>query len=226
MKSKRRGILERMIAPGLALAVLTGFTVQRLSYATPQDAESYHQRVRQAIEGIPREIGDWKSTDIPIVEAATRLLQPNAILSRRYVDAKSHRSVNLLVVHCRSARDMGGHYPPICYPAHGWEGKNRDRITWELGEHTSVQGAEYEFTRHLAAMRVVNLLVMPDGTVTGDIAAVRKAASDYLNHFYGAGQVQLVFAGHTTAAERDNVLGIFSGAVRHIIRAIDRGVKK
>mgnify|MGYP007071125856 CR=1 FL=1 len=35
-----------------------------------------------------------------------------------------HEQVNVAVVQCRDARDMGGHYPPICYPGQGWTPKN------------------------------------------------------------------------------------------------------
>ena len=50
---------------------------------------------------------------------AQELLRPNAIFSRRF-QRPGEIGVHVLVVHCSDARDMIGHYPPICYPSSGW----------------------------------------------------------------------------------------------------------
>ena len=194
---------SRSIAPVLVLAILGGIFAEKLSRATPADAEQYHQQVGQAIKDIPYRIGDWMGVDVDQPKEAIKLLHPNAILSRSYVNTKTKQSVSLLLVHCRDARDMAGHYPPVCYPANGWVKKKTRTMSWQVNPSLTVPVAEYEFAMWLPSssrtMRVVNTLILPDGTLSPNMSEVRKAGADYQTHFFGAGQLQLVFGEYTRA---------------------------
>lgn len=222
---------SRLIAPALALAILGGLVAQRLSRATPADAEAYHQQVREAIEDIPYRIGDWTGVKIAVPTEAIKLLHPNVILSRRYVNSKTNHSVSLLVVHCRDARDMAGHYPPICYPASGWVQRRKAMaVSWQVNPRMTVPAAVYEFVMWLPSssrtMWVANTLLLPDGTMTRDMSDVRAAAADYQTHFLGAGQVQLVFGEYMLASQREKIFKTFFNAIEPVLQVMESGVTK
>ncbi|MFW6061969.1 MAG: exosortase-associated EpsI family protein, partial [Planctomycetota bacterium] len=120
MPRASRTILVRAATATLTLAIIGGALAERLSYGSADEADPYHRRVAERIANIPYTIGDWKGEDVSVPRSAVELLQPNALCSRQYRNQKTGQVLSLLVVHCRDARDMTGHYPPVCYPAHGW----------------------------------------------------------------------------------------------------------
>lgn len=229
MKTESRRKIERLLSPALVLLMLGGLRAQKLPYATPADADPYHRRVRQAVERIPQTIGDWVGTDVEVRRDAERLLRPNIICNRFYRNKSNGQGVSLSLVHCRDARDMGRHYPPICYRAHGWEQRQERPVVCRMDADTTIEAAEYEFRKWRSAwwetIWVVNVLLLPDGTVTTDISVVGAAAADYRTHFFGAGQVQLIFRERISAADRDKIFETFMNAIKPVIEAIGSGVE-
>lgn len=221
MNRVRTGLI---LFPSLALLMASGILMQRLSFAAEvEDAASYHAKVRKAVEAMPAELGDWTGERIDIPNAAVALLKPNAILGRRYENQVTGQRVDVLVVHCRDARDMAGHYPPVCYPSSGWtedgsnvmdRGTDREAPTW----------ARYDFSRvasgYEVTMTVLNVLVLPDGRMVHTMAAVRDQAADYRSHFLGAGQIQFVFQGRPSEARCESIVSELMLAVNPVIDAI------
>jgi len=212
----------------ITLGLLLGLAWQKRSYPTAGDADAYHQKVRAAIEAIPLEIGSWVGTDVPVPPAALAMLRPNALVSRRYVNRRAGQHVDLLVEQCRDARDMAGHYPPVCYPSNGWTPQRETPMQWTTADGHTIYGTEYEFSQALpdrASLIVVdNVFVLPDGSITRDMKGVRALASDYRKHFYGAGQIQIVFSTHMPADERRRIAELMLGAVRPVVQTISSGV--
>ncbi len=130
------------IAPYVCAAVLCVFIVMGgISARRPSGTADYRARVKAAIEAIPYRIGPAVGTDSEPTEAAIRLLSPNKILERRYLDPSTGGAFSLLFVHCGDARDMNGHYPPVCYPAHGWKLGDTQPLNIEInGEKACAKG--------------------------------------------------------------------------------------
>ena len=222
-------MLKKSVLPlVITLGLLLGLTWQKRSYPTAGDADGYHQQVRTAIEAIPVEIGSWVGTDVPVPPAALAMLRPNAIVSRRYINKRTGRHVDMLVEQCRDARDMAGHYPPVCYPSSGWTPQKETPMQWTIADGLTIHGTEYEFSQMLperASLIVVDsVFVLPDGSITRDMKGVRMLAADYRRHFYGAGQIQVVFSTHMPADERKRITELLLGAVRPVVEAISSGV--
>ncbi len=245
MKLKRP--MRRFLAPAVTLLILAGVTADVLTHPTPDDAAPYHKRVLEAVgkpkgDGepevpgrIPKEIGNWSGVHVAVPAAAGRMLHPNAMCSRRYTYGQNGPSVDLLVIHCSDARDMGSHYPPVCYPANGWKLRRDRPVVCRVKPGTVIPAKEYEFTRHevrqgepplLRIIRVVNVLLLPDGTITPNISAVGAARADYRTHFFGAGQVQVVFGERIAPADRDRIFKTFMDAIQPVIAAIGTGVQR
>src|SRR5688572_20190410 len=89
----------------------------------PVDQSSIQARNRQvaaAFDQAPWRIGEWNAEPLKVLPAAVEILRPNAILSRRFKSLNDNFYFDVMIIHCTDARDMDGHFPPVCFPAHGW----------------------------------------------------------------------------------------------------------
>ena len=194
--------------PLLSVGLLGAMGFSALSRPTPDDAEPYHLRVKQVAAEIPLRIDRWIGTDKEPTRAAVKLLNPNVLFTRRYRNLDTGRTATFMLVQCKDARDLAGHYPPVCYPAHGWKLKSSAPKYWHFNE-LQIPGMEYrfDFSRLEGTRRIVirNFMILPDGRIYRDMSGVREAAADYNRHFFGAAQIQLVTDAGMPSPERDEV---------------------
>ena len=210
-----------------ALGLLTGMALDHsILRSPPADAHGYHARVRADVRAIPYRIGDWVGYDVELPQAAVAKLQPNAMLSRRYRDVRSGREAGLLIVHCTDARDLLGHYPPVCYPASGWRLTSSAPRTWPT-DAGGVHGSCYRFEREAlgaqVSMTIANFMVLPGEGTVADMAAVNALAQDPQRKYLGAAQVQLLLDGDTDQATADTVFHELIGANAKVIQTIQAG---
>src|SRR3954453_3546292 len=150
MSTRARKLSFLLISPMVSAVLLAGIVAENRRYLKPEDFEPYHTPAKLAVESLPKTAGDFVATDNDDVpREAQILLKPNKILSRRYKDTSvaallRPRSADLLVVQCKLASDMVGHFPPICYPSHGWEMIENESRDWIVGEQR-ITGKEYQF---------------------------------------------------------------------------------
>jgi EpsI family protein len=209
MKSKRShsaGFLPLALAFALTAAI--AWEVGRRP--TPADAEPFHHAAAAAIGDLPIHIGNWEGSDVPVPTAARTLLKPNALMCRQYRNKDTGEQASLVLVQCRDTRDMGGHYPPICYPGQGWiqEGSGQ-RVPIPLGDRT-IPVVRYEFHREAfdrdRQLVVYNFFAIPGQGLPIDMEAIRKVAADYTARPFGAAQIQVVFEGRRSLEEERAVL--------------------
>jgi hypothetical protein len=203
--------------------MLAGMMAEARTHIQPSEADPHLLRCRKAFSSVPLLVripgGAWVGMNTPIPKPAIQLLQPNAVLSRQYRNDQTRESVSLLIVNCGDARDLMGHYPPICYPSQGEEEIKDETVArvWHL-PHMDIGGMEYHFaakspTDHEQA--VYNFFVMPlvpsltvshkelDGVICPDINSVYTSGEDYQRRYYGAAEFQLVTGPRMTPQERD-----------------------
>src|SRR5215813_5782530 len=142
-----------LVAPAVSLALLGGIVTEHRRYLKQEDFEPYHACAKAAIESLPLMIGSWNGFDADeeVPREAQVLLKPNRILMRRYTDTSvasvnRARQVSLLIVQCKLSGDMVGHFPPICYPSHGYELVSSAPRDWQVGE-LCIPGIEYHFVK-------------------------------------------------------------------------------
>jgi hypothetical protein len=231
-----RKLIVILVAPVLSLSLLGGIALQNRRYVKPTDTEAYHARAKAALDAVPYRVGDWVGQDQEIPTAAIKLLRPNAIISRRYLDTSpagysASRAADLLIVQTRESRDMQGHYPLNCYVSSGMTVMSQVRRTWQIGE-LSVPGTMYEFTQRLpnrvSHTFVYNFLLVPGPIgLVPDIAGVNKAAEDYQQRYYGAAQFQVVFSSvmgnELPQEQRDQIFQTLVGANTSVIKALLAG---
>lgn len=220
---------RRMIhfIPALAaLVLLIGVTLETLARPRAADAEPFHRHILEESKRMPMTIGPWRGQDLPVPPAAVTLLKPNVLIQRRFVNSETGRSAEFLLVQCRDARDMAGHYPPVCYPAHGYESLGGTPREWQVNGKT-LPGMEYQYRRMVEGQTftrmVNNLMILPDGRYVRDMREIRQAAADYLRQFYGATQVQVVLDAEIPAEERHEIVRTMLEAHAFMLDAVSAG---
>lgn len=231
MTPKTRKIILVFTPPLLCLALLGGIVAQNASHLTPLDAQPFHQRAKQAILSFPYAVGYFTGSDVPVPTAAVKLLRPNVILSRLYVNNAPGASseivqrANLLIVQCLDSRDMLGHYPPVCYPANGMTLIRSHPRTWTI-DQTTIRGMEYEFSQNASgesyAQVVYNFLIVPGHGIVRDMAGVNASAQDYQKRFFGAAQFQVVFDAELNESQRDGIFSALVSADLSVLETLER----
>ncbi|MFP4145859.1 MAG: exosortase-associated EpsI family protein [Phycisphaeraceae bacterium] len=215
-------------APLLAAIVLAAMAVEVLSRPRPGDASGYHAAVRAAGTTLPWQIGPWEAERVDPPPDALALLEPNLLISRRYTHSLTGETVHLLLEQSRDARDLAGHYPTRCYPHQGWVKEQARQRTWQVGSWT-IPGTQYRFSftrpEGVQRMVVVFFVILPDGRVLPGASEVYEAASDYAQHFYGAGQWQMLFPIGMDQARRDAVLERFVAEARPVLDVMRSGLE-
>jgi hypothetical protein len=219
------------ISPLLAAALLMALlAVGGLDGREPDGVEVYMAEVRAAIDAIPHRIGAAVGADAEPTPAAIKLLAPNKILQRRFVDPLTGARMSLMIVHCGDARDMFGHYPPVCYPAHGWISGSRRSIPVEISG-TQTVAVVYEFSRveNMAerSMTVVNFFIVPGKgpQFAPDMEAVQRVAGTKAAARLGVAQIQLVLDGTPSHEEQMLAIRDVLPVLEPVARAIGRGVE-
>lgn len=214
-----------------AFAVLFAMVV--LGFRRTGNAEhqqEYFAAVSAAISEIPYRIGDWIGADSEPQAPAIQLLRPNKLLQRRYTTVDGTRSFSILFVHCSDARDMEGHYPPVCYPSHGWsmeESTDSDfilgsaRVPCKIYRMKAVRrGDEREMT-------ILNFFAFPSNVsgLSADMAAVSRAASSATVSSLGSAQFQLILQGEVSPAEMIGLMKEVGPVIEPAVWRVVRGTR-
>jgi hypothetical protein len=219
----------RIVAAGL----LAGIAAHRYAtLRTPPDLLLYNQHVRDARSAVPEHIGGWVGSDVRVSAQAERLLNPNLLISRHYVNVETGLDASVLLVHCGDAHDMAGHFPLRCYPAAGWKLVDSRPRTWGAGG-LRVVGYEYDFTADPSrgsdtprVITVANTLLQPGGRMFADMDGLTKAMVGAGGQELGAAQVQVYFEHRVPQGQRDAAVEALLTGYRPVIDAILSSVRR
>lgn len=217
-------------APLLVVALLATMplVLPNMTRFNPQ-SEVRKAELRSAIDDLPYFIGDWVGTDVDIPREAQQLLKPNASLSRTY-EGPGGAEVHVVLVHCSDARDMIGHYPPVCYPSSGWISMEPERASdmqIEAGE-LRLPVRLYRFKRLREQgdedqIRIFNAFVLPDGTVTREIDDINRQSERLAVSVQGVAQLQLLTSAAMTHEEAVAAAGELVQGMRDLLDALRVG---
>ena len=200
----------RILAPAaLTVLLMVGVVLEQPQRTPPPDIEPYHIALHQKAESFQHEADQWISEKVDLPPAAVALLSPNFSFSRLYTHASTGTSARVIMVQCRDARDMLGHYPPVCYPGQGWTLVSQSPRHWSVPP-LEINGKEYEFQNRVLGeskrLTVSNFLILPNGHFTNDMKDVRDLAAHFPDRYYGAAQMQLIVDSSLPAAEREKIV--------------------
>ncbi len=229
--SRKPNIRPRHITPLVfALVLLAGVGAERIYLrGLAVDASPYHRRIREAADCVPDRINTmWFGDDVPVTPSAVALLKPNLLLQKRFQHLQSGQDMTFLLVQCSDARDILGHYPPVCYVSQGYSMASARKMDWKVG-HWTIEGVQYEFSTIKAAghanMIVWNFMILPDGSFCRDMQGVDRIGRNRLMRHFGAAQVQFVSSVTLPETEREKFFEAMMQAAAPLIDAIRRGVQ-
>jgi hypothetical protein len=227
-RRRNRQFQKKAWAYGLASAVLCCLGAERLWIRPTGDfAHDYHASVRELAAQIPISFDGWVGIDAPVPAAAIQILHPNVILSRVYQKLETGERVSFLLVQVSDARDILGHYPPVCYPAQGWRLDRSAAATW-VCDQKPISGMDYEFAKErfdaMSSLFVMNILFLPGGITVSTMDDIERAAQTRRDKFFGAGQVQIVTDRPLEPAEKAELVATFMRLVQPILELPQHGV--
>ena len=206
MSSTRKISILSSIAPAISLAILLIFPLFVDGGSTDQvDVAIRHAEIRMSLKQTPDKLGSWVSvSDVEIPSGALDILRPNAYLSRKYQRIGPGRSLfaTLMIIHCRDARDMSGHYPPVCYPRGGWQptpsGVWNGKV--ERPDALDLNYRIYKFSRIGSdgiqrTITVADSFILPRGKSTPEMSDVLKSAGRARRSAEGVAQIQIYLEG-------------------------------
>jgi hypothetical protein len=216
--------ISRLVTAAL-LAAMVGHRLFTLR--APVGVDAYRASIRTAAERVPQRIGAWVGHDVPVPPRAIRVLAPNVIVSRQYLNVETGLTATLLFVHCNDAHDMVGHFPPRCYGAQGWDLAESRPREWTAGSDLRLGGMEYRFhtdslenARGERSVVVTNVLFRPGGAVLRDMAALSKSIVGAGGQAAGAAQIQLVFDASVPPDARDRAVESLVAGYRPALDAV------
>lgn len=228
--NNKRGLARWLPAVAAGALIAAAGVIGGFSSAPVPGLDGYFEAVGASIDNIPYKVGPWVGQDAPVQPSAIELLAPNRLLSRNYLDPESGSRLTLLIVHCGDARDMDGHFPPICYPANGW-----DLLSQRDGEIETETGVipvtRYAFDRDESGVtferEVVSFFALPnpDLPLTRDRGAVGQASRSSARSGLGAAQIQLLLPRAMPEADRRAAEREFASALRPVLGVVTSGVK-
>jgi len=226
-----------LLGPVLCTTLLVAMSFENRQYKQEKDFEPFHARAKAAIDAIPVVIGPWMGQRNDLRPEEYNLLKPNAVQSITYSDTRASaltdrsRSVHLLIAQCKRANLMENHWPPNCYPSMGYMQIGEQRRVWQVAG-TPIEGVEYQFEQRdrgrVIRQTVYNFMVLPEQGIQPDMKAISLSAEDYQQRYYGAAQIQVVFAGTlaepAAQAERDSIFAELITPCLGVIRTLSEGV--
>ncbi|MEM1355112.1 MAG: exosortase-associated EpsI family protein [Planctomycetota bacterium] len=217
---------KSLLAPAIAAGLIIAAFVQGSLQPSPSDAEGYHLAITQAMNRVPTNVGDWEGQDVEIPDGSLQLLRPNLARSRVYTRGEDEAIAHLLLIQCKDARDLAGHYPLNCYPnVYGYKLAKSSATNWSL-DGLLVHGRTYVFNVNeqpgSGSIVVQQFFALPDGTTTDDVDAIYRLAGDYTQRHRGAAQVQVVYPANDphTDEQREAIFTQLVGSYTEVIRLI------
>ena len=216
------------LGPFAALVLLAAMLVTGgVSVYAPANADRYFANVAERIRQTPHQIGAWNGIDEDLTEPARDLLKPNELLQRRYHNRDTGESFTLLVIHCKNTRDMEGHYPPVCYPRHGWAMRATDPLVLKIDDQ-EIPANRYSFdkpSRQTAGMDVLGFFVLPSNEqpYTAGMEALTRASRARSAAGMGAAQIQIITDRSMPQTRRDEIVEMVLEEIGPTLRLIARG---
>jgi len=190
------------------------------------EVESRHAEIEKAFGRIPARLqssATWlRRKEVPIPTGQIEILGDVAFASLEYQRLGSSPPLlaTLFIVHCRDARTMSGHHPPVCYPASGWslqEEVLEDRIT--LASGLELRLAAYRFQRGSLGrtLTVVNGFLVPGAGPVRFVEDAIGSVNTLTQAALGVSQFQVLLSGRIPI---DDALGY----TKEILGGLDEGM--
>lgn len=230
MTNLSRNFLSSIGVPaGTLVLLITILAFGGISQGPPAGAQQYFDEVAAQIDSIPYVVGDWFGMNLPYTEVEVKMLRPNKMLQRTYQNPTTGQKASLSIVHCTDIRDMRGHFPPICYVAHGWD-LDSSELTGVTVEGREQQARVYLFSRTnqgtREAIRIVSFFVLPySDDIQSEMDSLSSAAKRPRAAGLGVAQVQILTPASQSVVTTNEMVSKLLQAVEPVVATIEEGAR-
>jgi hypothetical protein len=100
------------------------------------------------LKGLPSQIGDWASQEVPLDAAISSKVGAEALVNRQYSRGNGFESVSLFIAASRVKRDTPvGHPPELCNMGAGWTFVNQSSRELPLSNGAKLPCTIFEFSQ-------------------------------------------------------------------------------
>lgn len=169
------------------------------AHAVPPRNPVHIELVDAAIHDLPYRLENLIGKDSTMPAAQIRVLQPDALLSRRYENLMNSERFLVTITYQWDGRSHAGHHAARCYSARGWDPVGIRQHDWSFGSY-NLSGSEHQFTRRrggaVETIFVHEIPLLAPATVAGGGRRTSAAAR---------ARVQLVFPSPVDRDRRDRL---------------------
>ena len=215
----------RQSPPAIGIAVLAvASSIFGVSGAVPSDAAITRRQaeIENAFSRIPLQLlsdSTWiRRKEVPIPTGQLAILGETAHVSLEYQRLGSSPPVlaTLFMVHCRDARSMSGHHPPVCYPASGWiqDGEPiEDTVVLSSGIELLLSGFTFHRGSSGRSLTVVNGFLIPGHGPARFAEDAKESVATLSKAVLGISQFQVLFSGRVPVEDSFRYAGEILGGL-------------
>jgi EpsI family protein len=127
-------------------------------------------QLEKPLTTLPKQIGDWRGSDIAIDARIMEVAGADDYVARRYLNEQSHELVDVYIAYASRPATMIGHHPDKCFPANGWQSQGMKTVQLHRPGGSPLDCKLYFFSREDALWEgrvVLNYFVL-QGRHTSD----------------------------------------------------------
>jgi hypothetical protein len=124
--------MNRYLPIALGVLLIVGLTIvqARMTDRLAGANVTAEQRA-ELLKNVPKNIGDWKGTDLPIDEAVKKTAGAVGAVSRQYRNARTGEVVDLWLI-VGHGRAISAHTPDICYRSSGFSARASENSVYPM----------------------------------------------------------------------------------------------
>lgn len=113
--------MSRYVPVIIGVLLIVGLTIPEIQITDRfQSSNIKAEQFAEVLSLVPKTIGPWEGTDLPVEEQVRKTAGAVGYVSRAYQNTKTGEQVTLWLIVGHS-RDITGHTPDVCYPSSGFK---------------------------------------------------------------------------------------------------------
>lgn len=197
--------MQRFLPIAVGVLVIVGLTIVQIRMTDRLAGGNVSAQERaELLKNIPKNIGDWHGTDMPIDDSVRKVAGAEGAVSRQYHNVRTNDIVDLWLI-VGHGRAVAAHTPDICYPSSGFSSRVRENSvhTMEMDDGTAVPFLTNTFIREdVAGRRLIRVFWNWYNTESSADKVVWEAPKNARWHF---GNTRALYKMYFTAQMRDQM---------------------
>ena len=214
-------------AVGSLMMILSGLTYRALALQ-PAVAVNETRLDSKALDGFPRQIGDWVDENVPLSKAVVDATGADTYVNRRYSRNNGLESVSVYIACGTNVNELMSHRPTGCYHAAGYQLVSRRPMELPLTDGWKLPCFLYQFYRDDLDVEKVAVLhyCFADGQYFNEVTRVRAMGQRGMRPIRWAAQVEVVSSVKTLADSASELVCAFALDSAASVTQLFRGLEE